>query len=201
MRRIRLESILLAFLCTALSACSGPTAVSAPSYSASSVANEAFNLFDVNKDGKLDEKELASVPSLKDSLADLDTDRDKTIGKTELESRLKDMLDSKVGIEAIICRVSRGGHPVAGVEVKFIPEAFFGKALIPAVGKSDANGDVQVFIEGQSVSGLAPGFYRVEASLKGPTGAETLPASVNAQSKLGYHVGSRMRGGFEITIP
>ena len=199
----RLGGFLIGTLVCLLHGCFGSGSVAPPTYSAASVANEAMKLFDTNKDGKLDEKELMSVPSLKNSLADLDKDGDKAISKEELETRLQEMLDSKVGIFSISCRVTRGGQPVPDVEVQFIPEAFFGKALKPASGKSRADGYVEVRCEGNSDPGLAPGFYRVEASLKGAGGTETLPASLNSQTKLGYQIRTMARGAgtIEIIIP
>jgi len=156
---------------------------------------------DANKDGKLDEKELEQSTALRNSLGDLDKDGDKAISREELEARLTEMLASKVGIQAISCRVMRGGQPVPNVEVKFVPEKFHGTSLAEASGKSDAEGYVSLLSTGQTFPGIAPGFYRVEASLKDASGNESLPAAVNTRTKLGYQISSRLRGGIEISIP
>jgi Ca2+-binding EF-hand superfamily protein len=181
------------------SGCFDPKPV-VPKYSAAEVAAEAMNEYDTNKDGKLDEKELARCPALKSALAELDKDGDKAISKEELESALNDMLKSKIGTMSVLCKVRRGGEPLSDAEVSFIPEKFHGASLKPGSGKSDIQGNVVLHCEGQPFPGLSPGFYRVEVSLKDAGGKETIPAQYNTQTKLGFFVFSHLRGMIRIAI-
>jgi hypothetical protein len=198
MRRIGSIVVAVGFVC-ALSGCFGPS-VSVPSYSASAVASAAMSEYDTNKDGKLDESELLRSPALKNALVDLDKNKDQAIGRDELEERLSEFLSSKVGLVGVNCRVVKGGAPVADVEVKFIPEKFFGTAISGGTGKSDKNGSVEIRTEGKSLPGLAPGFYRVELSKKDGGGAETMPAIYNEKSILGYQIHTRMKSAIRIEI-
>ena len=181
--------------------CFGPSSINAPTYSAAAVADAAMTDYDANKDGKLDEKELERSPALKSSVADLDKDSDKAIAKDELEARLNEFLQSKIGLITASCRVSQGDRPLADAEVKFVPEKFHGEALSVATGKSDKDGVVELRCEGKPHPGLSLGFYRVEVSLKDANGQETIPARFNTQTTLGYQISTRMRGAIEIRIP
>ena len=164
-----------------------------PKYSAAAVAAEAMNEYDTNKDGKLDAKELERCPALKNALAELDKDGDKAISRQELEDCLEDFLKSKIAVMGVMCKVTRGGEPLVDAEVTFIPEKFHGGSINPGSGKTNGQGITELRCQDQPVSGLSPGFYRVEVSLKDAGGTETIPAQYNTQTKLGYFVHPELR--------
>jgi hypothetical protein len=181
--------------------CSASSGVKQPKYSPGAVADAAMGEFDKNKDDRLDEKELQACPSLFGSLADLDKDGDRAVGRDELMNRILTLSQSKSGLLNVACKVTRGGQPLANAEVKFIPEKFHGDSMKPASGKSDAHGAVDLRVEGSPDPGLFLGFYRVEVSVKDAGGQETIPAAYNTQTTLGQQVHAHMRGAIYVHIP
>jgi len=180
--------------------CFGPS-VSPPNYSPTASADAAMSEYDSNKDGKIDQKELERSPALKNSLDDLDLDKDKAIGRDELVKRLTEFSNSKIALMNVGVRITRAGQPLANANVKFVPESFHGAAIKPASGKSDAQGSIEFRTEGSALPGLAQGFYRVEVSVKDDAGQETIPATFNTNTTLGQQVRANLRGSIEIKIP
>jgi hypothetical protein len=196
----KMRRLVLAISIGLASGCSGPSSVSAPSYSASGVADAAMAEYDTNKDGKLDAAELEKCPSLKHGLAEIDTNKDKAISRDELVTTLTEFRNSKIALVGVKCRVVRGDETVADVDVKFIPEKFFGSAITGGVGKTDKNGIAEIKGEGKSVPGLNPGFYRVELSKKDGAGTETMPAMYNQKTTFGFEVSSKQKSALRIDI-
>ena len=89
------------------------------------------------------------------------------------------------------CTVTRDGKGCPDVTVTFVPEKFMGDAIKPGSGISDADGNVDIKVGGEPISGLSLGYYRVEASLKDASGKETLPARFNTDTKIGQEVQQR----------
>ncbi len=106
----------------------------------------------------------------------------------EIAERLRGFEASKVGLMGTRCRVSSGGRTMAGVTVTFVPEKFMGEGFKSGSGVTDEDGVAEITVEGEKVSGVSLGFYRVEASLKDPSGKETLPARFNTDTKIGQEV-------------
>jgi len=169
-----------------------PKSVPLPSYAPAATAQRAFAEYDKNKDGALDADELAGCPALKSFAknelkgAKLDVDA--------LQARLIRFQDANVGILAVGLKVLRHGSPLVGARVTFVPENFHGGAIKPATGITDDHGSAQLKQEGAEFSGVAPGFYRIQVSLKDAAGQETLPARFNSQTVLGEEVSPWNRG-------
>jgi hypothetical protein len=152
----------------------------------SHAAERAIELYDVNKDGYLDAKELEKVPGLKAAMQQVDADRDGKISSAEINARIRSWADSKLGRMGVSCIVTRHGQPLRGATIKFVPETFLGGDLKPAEGTTDSNGIARLVTTapGLSVRGVCPGFYRVEITKSG----ESIPAQYNSETQLGQEI-------------
>jgi hypothetical protein len=136
----------------------------------------AIELYDANKDGYLDAKELEKAPGLKAAMKTVDSNHDGKISAGEISARIAAWADSKLGQMGVVCVVTHNGQPLVGAKVKFVPESFLGSELKAAEGTSDAHGTERLR--------LCPGFYRVEISKSG----ESIPARFNTETQLGQEV-------------
>ena len=78
-------------------------------------------------------------------------------------------------------------QPIAGAEVKFVPESFLGPGLKTGTGTTDKNGDAMISQPSRGgddpAIGMCPGFYRVEI-----TKGNEIPAKYNTATILGEEV-------------
>jgi hypothetical protein len=174
--------------------------VKAPIFSPQDAAQQAMALYDTNRDGLLDEKELDQCPGLKSALATADLNGDKRLNVEEIASRLTAHQQANIGIMAVSCKVTLDNNPLSGARVRLVPEAFLGPSFQSASGVSDAMGAVDLRIEGSGFSGLQCGFYRVLITKDGANGKELLPARYNTQTTLGAEVAPDMRSGLVFTL-
>lgn len=178
MSRLRVASGFLAFL--AFAGCDrAPTPVVAPAYSPTDMTNEAFALYDANKDGKIDAAEAKMSPSLSEGLVELDRNKNGAIERDELEAAIQQLVDMKAGVMESPVQVTRGGSSAEGVKIRLIPEKFAESVTKPAEGISADNGSVLFTPEDPSLpagtKGVQPGFYRIEA---GPAAGPLRPLAV-----------------------
>lgn len=158
-----------------------------PAIDANAASNKAIEQYDANKDGVIDGKELEASPGLMAALAQIDTSGKKAIKAAMVAARIKAWQDSKLGRMSIGCTVLHNGKPLAGADVKFVPETFLGEALKTATGRTDQNGVAMISIPltgRQDPPGVAPGLYRVEITKAG----ENIPAKYNTQTVFGQEV-------------
>ncbi len=140
-------------------------------------------MFDADKDGGLSGKELDKCPGLKAALARVDPSGKGVVTADMITARIRVWQDMKVGRLAASCRVLHNGQPLAGAEVKFVPEKFLGESIQAAVGTTNESGLVGLSLPGET-RGLPPGFYRVEVTKAGLN----VPAKYNTDSILGQEV-------------
>jgi hypothetical protein len=182
----------LALSLVVVAGCSrGPSRLYPPAIDASSAGAKAIEMY--GKDGKISGADLNKCPALKAALAQIDTIGDGTITAAKITARIKQWQDSKVGRMPLTCMVLRNGSPLAGADVKFVPEKFLGEAIQPATAKTNQNGVAMISVPTTDQSdrpGVAPGFYRVEVTKAG----ETIPAKFNTASIFGQEVASDARG-------
>jgi hypothetical protein len=178
---------LLALATIFVSGC-GQKALTAPIFDPETIAQQAMDEYDKNKDGKLDEAELEKCPALRGALAQIAGPDKSYIEQDDLVKRLQKFQKSHTGLSMIACRVTRGGIGVKDVTVTLIPEKFMGGTIKQASGVSNEEGEVKLMVEGESVSGVNLGYYRVEASLKDEQGNELLPPRFNKETVFGREV-------------
>lgn len=189
MTRVRIYALGMLLVFSGLSGCgsSGPPRI-VPDLPDASAADKAMELYDTNRDGFLDAKELEKAPGLKAALKQ----KDGKISKEEIAERIKGWADSHFGRVRVPCRVTHNGIPLGGAKVTFVPETFLGGTLQPGSGTTSVTGDVNVSCASGAdspVPGLSLGFYRVEITKAG----ENIPAKYNTETTLGAEV----TGGYE----
>ncbi len=156
----------------------------------SRAGNRAVELYDADKDGFLDAKELEKVPGLKAAMKQVDRNKDGKITAEEISARIQDWADSKLGRMGVSCIVNHNGRPLAGATVKFIPENFLGGGLHAAEGTTDDRGMARMSVAGSAQRGISPGFYRIEITKAG----EAIPSKYNTSTSLGQEVASDAAG-------
>ena len=172
-------------------------AVTVANYAPADTARAAITAYDKNGDGVLDATELKECPALNGFAKRKGL---KKLEAADLESELRAFQDGTVGAVGTSVRVMKGGRPLEGARVTLVPEKFHGSTIRSASGVTDKNGSTQPEQEGGSQIGVAPGFYRIEVSLKNPQGVESLAAKYNAATELGDQVHTAMRGGIVIAL-
>lgn len=188
-RRVTSVAVVVAMVSLMLSAgCSGtPPRLHPPAIDAAIAGAKAIEQYDANKDGKISGAELDKTPALKAAIARIDASGAGEITANKITARIKAWQESKLGRMPLSCSVLYNGKPLAGAEVKFVPEAFLGENLKTATGKTDVNGVAMLSIPTTGTDdppGVAPGFYRVEIAKSG----ENIPAKYNSETTLGQEV-------------
>ncbi len=178
---------LLALAAVFVSGC-GPKTIEIPKFDPDTIAQQAMDAYDRNKDGKLDEAELETCPALRSALSQIAGPEKNYITQDDLVKRLEKFQKSHTGLSLVTCQVTRGGKGVKDVTVTFIPEKFMGGTIKQAAGVSDEDGDVKLMSDGESVSGVNLGYYRIEVSLKDEQGNELLPPKFNKETIFGVEV-------------
>ena len=167
----------------------GPVPVSQPDFDPARTAAQAMELYDVNRDGMLSEKELAACPGILMNRSLYDTDGNGAVSRQEIEERLRDLRQSGVGLTQLSIDVRLNGKPLRGAEVQLIPEPYLGPNVKPAFGKAGQRGlavmnipDSELPETEHGLTGIHYGTYKLAI-----THPEVqLPAKYNSQTTLGY---------------
>lgn len=168
---------------------SRPTRLSAPALDITAIVAGIMQA-DVDGDGKLGDRELASVPAFVDARSALDSDGDGALSKAEIESWLTRVRASRIAVTSVATVVRHKGRPVVNAVVKFVPVASMA-GVAAAEGVTDATGQAQITVPGSRYPGVNCGVYRVEITGTGSDG-RPLPARYNSASTLGAAVGGEL---------
>jgi hypothetical protein len=153
-----------------------------------------MELYDANRDGFLDDKELAKAPGLQAALAQVDANHDGKISKQEIADRIKSWANSRAGRIPFHVQTTHNGRPLAGAQVVLVPESFLGGAIKSGSATTSETGIAVISVPNTvnaNVHGIAPGFYRVEITKDG----EPIPARYNSATTLGAEACSEQSGG------
>lgn len=171
-----LVSVVASVCCTAIVGCYGPRRIYPPKVNPEKAAAEAMEMYDTNKDGKLDAEELKKVPSLK-PLA-----KDGVVTSEALIAILKKWASGTIARMRYDVQILHNGQPLEGADVKLVPEKFLGSAWLVATGKTLRGGTAPVNSSPDlSTQGIPLGFYRVEVTKEG----ESIPAKFNTETTIG----------------
>jgi hypothetical protein len=187
LRAVLFRAVMLGVALSVTISCSKtPPRLNPPSIDASAAGDAAIKQYDANADGKISGEELDKSPSLKHAISRIDRNSDGAIDAGEITGRIKQWQESKLGRVSICCTIKRGGEPVAGAAVKFVPEKFLGDKIQVGQGTSNESGvaNITVPISGDDPPGVAPGFYSIEVTKSG----EEIPAKYNTQTTLGMEI-------------
>jgi hypothetical protein len=174
--------------CGVLAGCSGSPARVAPPAIPNDAPQTAVAKFDKNANQALDGAELDQVPSIKSAIRRYDRNQDNKVSAEEIAARIQSWRDSKVGLMQVSVTVSLDGQPLAGAEVRMIPEEFLGGAVQSASALTDDAGRAGLRISDEPTgAGVQLGLYRIEISKK--SGAqEAIPKKYNQQTQLGCEI-------------
>jgi hypothetical protein len=158
----------------------------APRIDPEAAGKAALEQYDANKDGKISGAELDKAYAIKSNLEKIDLNHDQAVTAEEIAARIRFwQTDKYYGSRSPLrIMVLHNQRPLAGAEVKFVPEKFLSAELETVQGKTGADGMTVLSIpprEPGDVPGVGPGFYRVEITKPG----ENIPAQYNAKSVLG----------------
>ena len=149
----------------------GPSRLVPPSVDPDLAGQQAVAQYDHDGDDLLSKKELASCPGILNRMEQFDTDQDEHVSADEIAQRIHSWRESKVALMPLSVRVTLNGKPLAGADVKLVPESFLGDAVKPAAGRTDAHGMATPAIASEElpddladVEGVHLGIYQVEVS-------------------------------------
>jgi hypothetical protein len=168
--------------------------VKVPNVDPQGSAAEAIGLYDKDSDGQLNETELAACPAIQSNRQQYDGNNDGQISQEEIAARLEQLYAAGIGLLEVRCAVTRGGSPLSGANVKFVPEPFLADALQTAVATTGPDGTASVSIAAdelpdtlRSAQVMQAGLYRVEI--------EHPSLSSGGNKSFGFEVDPARRGG------
>ena len=164
-----------------------PQAVPVVSWNASSLTDAAFQQYDKNANGTLEKTEFS--PGITALLKTADADQDGALSRDEFEKRLAKHLNLGAGLQSIAGVVTRNGVPVAGARVTLEPEKFMQDAVKSATAKTDAQGNFELRMDGQTLPGAQPGIYLIRVTSGDDDKSPPIPLRYNAETELGTEIG------------
>jgi hypothetical protein len=167
----------------------GPAAVHVPSVDPPEASRQAFELYDLNKDGQLSKPELSACPGILGHLSSYDADQNGSVSPQEVETQVDALTSGLVGVTSLRIQVRLNGRPLSGAEVKLVPEKYLGEEITVAWGKTNPQGIASMDIRNedssaseQGLRGVHYGTYKIEVTH--PT--SSIPAKYNTETTLGY---------------
>jgi len=189
--------------CVAAGGCGPRLSPPPPPLDPPAIAAAAIAELDANRNGSLDARELTASPGLRAAADLVDADKNGALSQHELAARFQRYGEFPVANLTFTCVLTQDGQPLADAEVRLVPEKCFGASRRAAVGKTDANGLVNLKVEGHETYGVPNGIYRIEISKKDQAGLETIKSIYNAPSGLGKEIAfdrRELEGGLRIEL-
>jgi hypothetical protein len=180
--------------------CWGPKGVAPPDWEPEGMADAAMDRNDKNRDGLLDNEELAAAPGLQAAAVaeggSADLDGDGKLSRDEVRDRIAYYQETAQGMQSQGFEVRLGGRPLAGAQVEMTPEPFLAHVLESARGTTREDGWALPAVRGIDVPGVAPGvqpgMYRIVV-----TGPSQIPQKYTSSetTPLGMEI-TRPREGY-----
>ena len=99
------------------------------------MAAKAMELYDADKNGKIDGKELDAAPALAFSLKEMDENKDKALDAAEIQKRLEAWKASGITLTAANFSCKIAGKDVKEGTLKLTPDPFLGESYPAAQGE------------------------------------------------------------------
>ena len=196
---------LVGLVLVVLAGCSSrPARILPPSIDPDSAAQLAIEAYDADGDGALSSDELKKCPGILAAVARYDTSGDGQVTPDEIAARIRQWTEEGTGLVAVVCTVQMDGEPLAGAEVRFVPEGFLGEAVKPAHGKTSGRGRA---IMAMSPEDLPAGRERLQVMQMAVYRVEIthpdveIPARYNTQTELGVDMSQgEAQGGVHLQL-
>jgi hypothetical protein len=150
-----------------------------------------MELYDVNKDGVLDTKELEACPGMLRAIKTYDVDGNQKITADEIATRIKEWKSAGPAMMPCDCHVTLDGRPLEGATVRFVPEPYLEGSIQTATGVTDAYGKALISLPPKAmpahlrhVAAMNAGTYKVE--ITHPT--TKIPEQYNTRTTQGREV-------------
>ena len=159
----------------------------------SDASSAAMEMYDKDGDDALGEQELVAVPGIKRYYGQYDRDGDTKVSREEISQRFEDWANNRLALHSARVLVHLDGRPLGGATVTFVPEAYLGPNVKPAIGITQSNGvatlshaheDLPKTASGRPIPGVTSGTFKVEIthpSIK-------IPPRYNQSTELGEEV-------------
>jgi hypothetical protein len=177
----RLIACCLALALLASCGCFGQSRVATAKLDPKAIAERAISAYDKDGDHKLGPTELAAWPAMHSTRERNDKNSDGFVTADELEARVRQWQEAKIGLMTVQCTVLLDGQPLKGALVRLVPDACMGSGAEPAEGETNSQGSAAPVVTQTKLPGVRPGFYRVEITSK----EISLPARYNTSTELG----------------
>jgi YD repeat-containing protein len=156
------------------------------------ISQAILEQYDQDRDGRLSQGELASLPPIAGNRSWYDYDKDGQISGDELRAGLTEIFDPKVGLLTFNCSVTRNGKPLSGANVRFVPLPALQDAIPPVAGVTDKFGCAEMALAAEDLPANAPtrvalvrpGLYLVQITHP----EMSVPEEYNVSTKLGQEV-------------
>jgi hypothetical protein len=168
----------------------GPRRLKPPKVDAVAAAAAAVQQLDKNGDQRLDDEELAASPGLNSAKDRYDGDRNGSLDEAEIAAGIRRWSEGSLGAASVPYVIQWNGRPLAGADVKLIPESFLGDAVKGAIGQ-ERRGSAYLALRPEDRPAGAPnaplvqpGLYRVEITHP----SVQIPAKYNTSTTLGIEI-------------
>ena len=142
----------------------GPSRVAAPDWDPSDLAERILTELDKNADSQISQEELQAAPGLAAGARLIDADKNSQLSREEIETRLTEYAERRIGARTHSFQISYKGRPVPDADVVFMPEPILEGLIEPARGKTDSEGLVAPETDGLGVPAMRVGYYRVQVT-------------------------------------
>lgn len=179
----RLSAKLSVVLLAVVMGCDGLPTPAEPANPEQAAAG-AISAYDTNNNSTLETNEIAKSPALLSAMDKYDADKDGSLSKQEIQTRVQYYNDRLGSLTNFYAMVTLDGNPLAGAEVKLIPEPWLGSQAKAVTGTTDDKGMVVFRMENADEAGLYAGVYKLEVTDQG----SSVPARYNTATELGQEV-------------
>ena len=169
-----------------------PPGIPAPDVDPNDLGEELLSAHDADGNGSLSLKELEALPAVLDRIKVYDPNGDGEVALGELQARLGQFFNGRVGLMGSSCRVKRNGKPLKGAIVHFVPIPQLEGAVKVCSGVTMSAGQTVLSIRVENLppnapqrEGLCqPGLYSVEVTHPDIK----IPEQYNVKTTLGREI-------------